>query len=104
MGSERGPDYYDAKMTRVSEPLESSPWRSVYEKATELLPAPPVLGEQTIADIGCGTGRFAELLRRRGYTRYWGIDFSPARVAEARRYVPQFEFVVGDVLAAETSS
>jgi trans-aconitate methyltransferase len=99
MPPEQGPEFYDARLARVSEPLETSPWLSVYELAASLLPPPPA---GPIADIGCGTGRFAMLLFRAGYDDYWGLDFSPARVAEARSYVPQFEFDVADVFEPAT--
>ena len=38
----------------------------------------------SVADIGCGTGRFLERLSRSG-TRLWGVDRSPAMLAVARR-------------------
>lgn len=97
MGSEKGSDYYDSHLSRVKLPLEESPWRDVYEIAASLLPAPD--NHPNIADLGCGTGRFAKLLFNRGYEKYWGIDFSEARIKEARQYVPQFDFSVGNLLS-----
>ena len=45
-------------------------------------------------DAACGTGRFAELLARRGH-RVIGVDSSPDMLAHARRRVPDGEFHVG---------
>jgi len=94
VGQEQGPEFYNTHLKKVSLPLEKSPWLDVYEVVLSLLPADDV----PIADLGCGTGRFAKLLARRGYTKYLGIDFAEKRVEAARAYVPQFQFVVGDVL------
>lgn len=95
MGVEKGPEYYDENVTRVNLPLGESPWRQLYETAASFLPPP--YDCTTIVDIGCGTGRFAKLLCDRGYTKYWGIDFSEVRIGEDRRYVPVFEFSVASV-------
>jgi len=82
------PAFYDRAMTDAHEPamltLEASPWRELYVQAASLItPDAPVV------DLGCGTGRFAEQLRRAGHPRYTGIDFSPAAIAECKRYVPE---------------
>lgn len=97
MGSQKESNYYDSNLSSVKLPLEESPWRDVYESAASLLPAPD--NHLNIADLGCGTGRFAKLLFNKGYKKYWGIDFSEARIKEARQYVPQFSFSVGNLLS-----
>lgn len=94
MGSEKGPTYYNTHMERALLPLAESPWRQVYETAVELLPSLT----EGIADLGCGTGRFAQLLYQNGCRNYWGVDFSEVRIEEARRTVPEFEFTVGGLL------
>lgn len=99
MGREQGPDYYDTHLERVLLPLETSPWLPVYQAAVSLLPLPT--DNPSLADLGCGTGRCARLLKERGYRDYWGVDFSSARVAEARRYVPGWRFDVGDLFAPD---
>jgi len=96
VGTEQPAEFYDARMERVSLPYEESPWRAVYDTVVSLMPPEPAI---PILDVGCGTGRCAEALRRAGYTDYAGFDFSPARVAEAATYVPQFEFSVVDVFS-----
>lgn len=81
------PAFYDRAMTDADEPamlpLEESPWRPVYQQASWWIPA-----SHPVVDLGCGTGRFAEQLRRRGHIGYVGVDFSPAAIEECRRYVP----------------
>lgn len=84
------PAFYDVAMTAEGEPamlpLEVSPWRELYEHAAAwTVPTHPVV------DLGCGTGRFAELLRRRGHGVYTGVDFSEATLEQARAYVPLFD-------------
>ncbi len=48
-----------------------------------------------VADIGCGSGAFTELLAARGY-RTTGLDISPKLIELARRKFPAIEFVEGD--------
>lgn len=90
-----GPAFYDEVMTapnaRSLAPLDESSALPVYETAAALLPDLPVV------ELGSGTGRFAELLRRHGQTEYWGYDFAPEVVAEAQRYCPTFDFAVADI-------
>jgi SAM-dependent methyltransferase len=47
-------------------------------------------------DAACGTGRFAELLARRGH-QVIGVDSSPDMLAHARRRLPAGEFRVGEL-------
>jgi 2-polyprenyl-3-methyl-5-hydroxy-6-metoxy-1,4-benzoquinol methylase len=67
-------------------PLEESPWRELYEVAAAMISS-----SRPVVDLGAGTGRFAEQLRRRGHGSYTGVDFSPAAIDECRRYVPLFD-------------
>ncbi len=58
-----------------------------------------------VADLGCGSGVFTELLRRAGYQSV-GLDISPKLVALGRRKYPGLELVEGDAenLPFETAS
>jgi ubiquinone/menaquinone biosynthesis C-methylase UbiE len=49
-----------------------------------------------VADLGCGSGVFSDLLQRAGYDCV-GIDISPKLIALGRRNYPNVEFVEGDV-------
>ena len=49
---------------------------------------------KTILDMGCGTGLYTRILKRRGATVY-GLDISEGMLAIARREVPGVEFVYG---------
>ena len=51
-----------------------------------------------VADLGCGSGVFTELLRRRGYDAV-GVDLSPKLVALGRAKYPGLELIEGDVEA-----
>lgn len=95
MGQEQDASFYDGRLDKVALPLEQSPWLSVYALTADLLPLPA--SGVGIADLGCGTGRLAKLLQVQGHARYLGIDFSVARIEEARGYVPEFDFEVGDL-------
>jgi ubiquinone/menaquinone biosynthesis C-methylase UbiE len=49
-----------------------------------------------VADLGCGSGVFTDVLQRRGY-RCAGLDLSPKLVEIARAKFRDVEFVEGDV-------
>jgi ubiquinone/menaquinone biosynthesis C-methylase UbiE len=49
-----------------------------------------------VADLGCGSGVFSDVLQRRGYA-CTGVDLSPKLIAIARSKFPALEFIEGDV-------
>lgn len=53
-----------------------------------------------VCDLGCGPGQAARYLRDAG-VEVFGLDFSPAMVAEAARLNPDIAFRVGDMLALD---
>ena len=71
------------------EPEESN-WYPLYKLVLDLLPQ--AAENPSILDVGCGTGMFAKLLQKKGYTKYLGIDFSVNRIKRARTIVPDFTF------------
>jgi trans-aconitate methyltransferase len=85
--------WYDEVLpgSRALDPLEASSALPVYQAARAMLTRDPII------DLGCGTGRFAELLHRSGFSKYRGFDFAPSVVEEARSYCTAFEFDVADV-------
>jgi trans-aconitate methyltransferase len=87
-------DWYDQALpgSRALQPLETSSALPVYQAARVLLPQ-----DVPIVELGCGTGRFAELLRRSGLDSYRGFDFAPDVVDEAARYCTAYPFHVADI-------
>lgn len=87
-------EWYDEVMTspdaRAMVPLAESSSLPVYNAALAFLPSLPVV------DLGCGTGRFAELVKFKKQ-RYYGFDFAPAVIAEAKTYQPGMSFEVADL-------
>jgi ubiquinone/menaquinone biosynthesis C-methylase UbiE len=49
-----------------------------------------------VADLGCGSGVFTDLLHRQGYDAV-GLDLSPKLIGLARQKYPGVEFLEGDV-------
>jgi ubiquinone/menaquinone biosynthesis C-methylase UbiE len=49
-----------------------------------------------VADLGCGSGVFTDLLYRQGYDPV-GLDISPKLIALGRAKYPTIEFIEGDV-------
>jgi ubiquinone/menaquinone biosynthesis C-methylase UbiE len=49
-----------------------------------------------IADLGCGSGVFTDLLRQRGYVPV-GLDISPKLIELGKAKYPNVEFIEGDV-------
>lgn len=49
-----------------------------------------------IADLGCGSGVFTNILQQRGY-HCTGVDLSPALIRIAREKFPGVEFIEGDI-------
>jgi len=78
--------WYDEVMTEPDAPamlpLEESPWLSMYEALARWIEP-----HEEVVDLGCGTGRFIELLRRNGhYAQLTGVDWSASALEEAFEY------------------
>jgi len=54
-------------------------------ESTQTLAALPSLGGRVVADLGCGTGRYALQLARMGAERVFGVDLVPEMLEVARR-------------------
>jgi trans-aconitate methyltransferase len=79
--------WYDLVMVEADSPamlpLEESPWLSTYTEVAKMIDP-----HEEVVDLGCGTGRFIELLyRREHYARVTGVDWSVTALAEAQAYV-----------------
>jgi SAM-dependent methyltransferase len=55
-------------------------------------------GRRTVADVGCGTGRQAEVLAASGFSVV-GIDSSPQMIDVARARAPELAFEVADLFS-----
>lgn len=96
---EQPPAYYD-EMLALSEDLAAHYTRSRYYPVwTVVADRLRRAGARSVLDLGCGPGQVAALLRDAGIAEYVGVDFSPARVRQARRVCPSARFVCGDVLS-----
>ena len=70
-------------------------YRLLYNEIINLLPKPNEC--PPIIDLGCGVGYFAEILYKKGYRKYIGIDFSKHMIKYAKKNVPGYEYVLLDV-------
>lgn len=91
MGIEGGPqDYLGNYKPGVFDRL-----LPLFKAAAEHLPPPNKA--DTIIDMGCGIGMFAEVVFSAGYTKYLGIDFSPTVIDLSKERVPEAEFIIGNL-------
>jgi SAM-dependent methyltransferase len=51
-------------------------------------------GNNSLLDLGCGTGHFIPYAYEKGYSNYLGVDISPDMVALARLTYPTADIVV----------
>jgi 2-polyprenyl-3-methyl-5-hydroxy-6-metoxy-1,4-benzoquinol methylase len=86
-------DEYDDRFARLA--AEGHYLHGEADFVAGLLGAPPA----RILDAGCGTGRLAIELARRGYT-VAGIDVEPAMLDVARQKAPGLEWVLSDLATA----
>lgn len=68
------------------------PWKD-FEFLFEEVPA-----KSRVLDMGCGNGRFYELLREKKDVSYIGIDKSDKLIKKAKEKYPEAEFLVADGL------
>ena len=103
-GRERGPEWYDASFDQHphwSQHYSQSRYYSLWGVISDRLGDP---SRQSLLEIGCGAGQLAAMLRDRGWTDYCGVDFSPRRIAQARKVCPEFDFVLDDVFESDAIS
>lgn len=56
---------------------------------------PLLRGCKTVLDVGCGTGKHAQILKKLGYA-VEGIDYSPEMIRYAKKGVKGIKFHIGD--------
>jgi ubiquinone/menaquinone biosynthesis C-methylase UbiE len=87
-------DEYDARFARFA--AEGQYLHGEADLVAGLLGDPPA----TVLDAGCGTGRVAIELARRGYDTV-GIDVEESMLDAARKKAPGLEWVLGDLSSAD---
>ena len=83
-------DEYDARFDRLA--AQGQYLHGEADLVVRLLGEPPA----RILDAGCGTGRVAIELARRGYSVV-GVDVEPAMLDSARAKAPELDWVLGDL-------
>jgi trans-aconitate methyltransferase len=95
MMAERESRFYDEALDNPRHaswlPLEQTPYRQLFDRTATLIP-----DGLDVVELGCGTGRLASLIGPRSRS-YIGLDFSPRRIEEARRYAPGLDFRIADL-------
>jgi SAM-dependent methyltransferase len=87
-------DEYDARFARFE--AEGLYLHGEADLVATLLGDPPAL----VLDAGCGTGRVAIELARRGYHTV-GVDAQQSMLDAARAKAPDLDWVLGDLASAE---
>jgi SAM-dependent methyltransferase len=87
-------DEYDARFARFE--AQGVYLHGEADLVAALLGEPPA----RVLDAGCGTGRVAVELARRGYDTV-GIDVEPSMLEAARIKAPALEWILGDLAGAE---
>jgi ubiquinone/menaquinone biosynthesis C-methylase UbiE len=87
-------DEYDARFARFA--AQGQYLHGEADLVSGLLGDPPA----TVLDAGCGTGRVAIELARRGYDTV-GIDVETSMLDAARSKAPGLEWILGDLSSAE---
>ena len=64
----------------------------LYKKIIGLLPSPNKCSP--IMDLGCGVGYLSQMLRKRGYENYTGLDFSQYMIEHSQRRSPKYEYIL----------
>ncbi len=90
MKKELNSQYYDAHIREFFPPY----WENLYNEVINLLSFDTNI---KIAELGCGDGLFAELLYKKGYENYWGIDFSKKRIEVSKKRIPSYQFEIGNL-------
>lgn len=97
-GVEQPSEFYDYKFVTVhhwKEHYTKSPYFHMWQIIVDKIQRE---GFKTVLDLGCGPGQMAAMLKDSGISGYKGIDFSPFRIAFARKTCPSAEFVEADVV------
>lgn len=59
------------------------------------------LAGTSVLDVGCGTGDMSAFLRKKGVTKYRGVDILPKVICFAKMKYPKERFVLADFLTVQ---
>jgi 2-polyprenyl-3-methyl-5-hydroxy-6-metoxy-1,4-benzoquinol methylase len=95
---EKGPDYYDMAFHENENMRAHYTNSRYYFLWTVIIDRMRRAQSKSVLELGCGAGQLAHALHDAGAVeRYYGLDFSKARIEQARRNCPTFKFDVADV-------
>lgn len=100
-GRQQDAAYYDDRFHRNKDWLRDYTEWHYYPVWAVLADRMCRAGVTSIVDLGCGPGQMAALLRDKGVPRYLGVDFSEARIKQARTACPEFEFLCVDIFQSD---
>ena len=66
-----------------------SMWKYILDKL--------IVDKTTILDVGCGTGQFGNMAKKRGH-KYIGVDFSEVAIEHAKKNVKGCKFYCRDIV------
>ncbi len=87
---------YDAMATRYLADRDHLKSGKYVQKLLKVLPQ-----NSLVLDLGCGAGVFVDDLLLKAGHEVWGIDQSVEQIKLARKYCPQGNYVVGDIMQLE---
>jgi len=88
--------FYDKNITDIEK--SEHRYEELYTSACDMLIKNNISLDEPIIDIGCGIGAFALYLKKFGFKKYVGIDFSKRRIDRAAERFPEYKFVCGNLV------
>lgn len=96
-GAEQPPEFYDESFTNADN-------YHVHYTESRYYPLWTIIADRIkrgkikrILDIGCGPGQMAALLYDKKIPQYLGLDFSSARIEQARKVCPEYDYKIVDI-------
>jgi SAM-dependent methyltransferase len=87
-------NWYDEAFTEIVEyrmPYKISRYYPIWKAVLDFIPE-----RNSILDIGCGTGQFAQMVIENG-RKCIGVDFSDVALKQAKKFNPESEFIKADI-------
>jgi trans-aconitate methyltransferase len=97
---ELGFEYYD-NVYMFAKKYQDGYKKSPYLKIWEYIMTEALSKNDTILDLGCGTGQFAQMCKAYKKNYILGIDFSPQAIKMAQERCPDLKFIEGNLMNQE---